>query len=79
MNDRNCYISKIASHRAGALLWGELTPQGFKNTLKLPVEQVELDIHATKDRKLVVMHDYDIGRVTDTEGEINKMTWAQLS
>jgi len=79
MNDRNCYITKIASHRAGALLWGELTPRGFINSLKLSVEQVELDIHTTKDGRLAVIHDYDIGRVTDSKGEINDMTWLELS
>jgi len=79
MDGRNCYRTKIASHRAGTLLWGELTPMGFRNTLKLPVEQVELDIHLSKDGRLVVMHDHNIGRVTDSKGEIAELAWPELS
>lgn len=39
----------------------------------------ELDVHLTKDKRLVVIHDSKIDRVTGVEGIVEEMTYGELS
>ena len=70
--------SQIASHRGGALLWAENSRLAFENTAKLPVDQVEFDVHPTRDGKLVVIHDDTLDRTTDGSGPVCERDWADL-
>jgi glycerophosphoryl diester phosphodiesterase len=72
-------MTDIASHRGGALLWPENSRIAFENTAKLPVEQVEFDVHPTRDGKLVVIHDDTLERTTDGRGPVAAQDWAALS
>lgn len=72
-------MTNIASHRGGALLWPENSRIAFENTAKLPVEQVEFDVHPTRDGKLVVIHDDTLERTTDGKGPVASQDWATLS
>ena len=63
-------MTDIASHRGGALLWPENSRIAFEQTAKLPVEQVEFDVHPTRDGKLVVIHDDTLDRTTDGKGPV---------
>jgi glycerophosphoryl diester phosphodiesterase len=72
-------MTDIASHRGGALLWPENSRIAFENTAKLPVEQVEFDVHPTRDGKLVVIHDDTLDRTTDGKGPVAARDWAELS
>ncbi len=40
---------------------------------------VELDVHITKDDRIVVFHDDDLSRMCKVEGRIEDMTWDELS
>jgi len=46
-------VTEIASHRGGAQLWPENSRTAFENTARLNVDQVEFDIHPSRDGKLV--------------------------
>ena len=72
-------MTDIASHRGGALLWPENSRIAFENTAKLAVEQVEFDVHPTRDGKLVVHHDDTLDRTTDASGPIAQRDWAELA
>jgi glycerophosphoryl diester phosphodiesterase len=72
-------MTDIASHRGGALLWPENSRIAFENTALLPVEQVEFDVHPTRDDKLVVIHDDTLDRTTDGSGPVAARDWAELS
>ena len=72
-------MTDIASHRGGALLWPENSRIAFENTAKLPVEQVEFDVHPMRDGKLVVIHDDTLDRTTDGKGPVAAQDWAALS
>ncbi len=72
-------MTDIASHRGGALLWPENSRVSFENTTKLAVEQVEFDVHPTRDGKLVVIHDDTLDRTTDGKGPVAAQDWAALS
>jgi glycerophosphoryl diester phosphodiesterase len=71
-------VTDIASHRGGSLLWPENSRIAFENTAKLPVEQVEFDVHPTRDGKLVVIHDDTLDRTTDGKGPVAARDWADL-
>jgi len=71
-------MTDIASHRGGALLWPENSRIAFENTARLPVEQVEFDVHPTRDGKIVVIHDGTLDRTTDGTGPVATRDWADL-
>ena len=50
----------------------------FKTALAKGSEVLELDVHATADRELVVIHDATVDRTTDGEGRIDGMTLAEI-
>jgi glycerophosphoryl diester phosphodiesterase len=72
-------MTDIASHRGGALLWPENSRIAFENTASLPVEQVEFDVHPTRDGKLVVIHDDTLERTTDGRGPVAARDWGDLA
>jgi|HubBroStandDraft_3_1064219.scaffolds.fasta_scaffold31916_2 glycerophosphoryl diester phosphodiesterase len=72
-------MTDIASHRGGALLWAENSRLAFEQTAKLPVEQVEFDVHPSRDGRLVVIHDATLERTTDGAGAVCQRDWAELS
>jgi glycerophosphoryl diester phosphodiesterase len=72
-------MTDIASHRGGALLWPENSRIAFENTARLPVEQVEFDVHPTRDGKLAVIHDDTLDRTTDGKGPVAARDWPELS
>ena len=39
---------------------------------------VEIDVHASRDGELVVIHDDDLARTTGTSGRVSRSDWAQL-
>ena len=64
-------MTEIASHRGGALLWAENSRLAFEQTAKLPVAQVEFDVHPSRDGRLVVIHDATLERTTDGAGALS--------
>jgi glycerophosphoryl diester phosphodiesterase len=72
-------MTEIASHRGGALLWAENSRLAFEQTAKLPVEQVEFDVHPSRDGRLVVIHDATLERTTDGTGAVCQHDWSDLS
>lgn len=64
------HMTRIASHRGGTLEFGDSTPQGFRATAALAVEEVEFDLHPTADGAIIVHHDATLDRTTDTSGAI---------
>ncbi len=71
-------MTEIASHRGGALLWAENSRLAFEQTAKLPVEQVEFDVHPSRDGRLVVIHDATLERTTDGTGAVCQHDWSEL-
>ena len=42
------------------------------------VEMLELDVRATRDGEIVVLHDATVDRTTDGSGPVVEMTWAEV-
>lgn len=68
----------VVAHRGGAALAPENTLAAFENAIKIGVDQVECDVHVSKDGELIVMHDPDVSRTTDGNGQISQMTLAEI-
>lgn len=47
----------------------------FIEACKAGAGGIETDIHVTKDGRLVMFHDPDLGRTTDGQGRITDLPW----
>ncbi|MCR8724981.1 glycerophosphodiester phosphodiesterase family protein [Frigidibacter sp. ROC022] len=71
-------MTRIASHRGGTLEFGDSTPQGFAATAAMALEEVEFDLHPTRDGAIMVHHDPTLDRTTDRSGAIAELTEAEV-
>jgi glycerophosphoryl diester phosphodiesterase len=68
----------ITAHRGNSGEYPENTLPAFQSAIKMGVDWVELDVHVTKDRVLVVVHDTHTGRVGDRKLVVSEHTYAEL-
>lgn len=66
------------AHQGGAHEAPSNTLFAFKEAERLGYDVLELDVHATADRHLVVIHDTTVDRTTNGSGRIDSMTLAQV-
>ena len=64
------------AHQGGAKEAPSNTLYAFKRALKVGADVLELDVHATEDRELVVIHDITLGRTTNGTGRVDQTTLA---
>ena len=69
---------RFFSHRGGRMEYDENTISAFEASYKAGYRGYETDIRMTKDGKLVILHDSNLTRTTDTEGVVELMTEAQI-
>ena len=69
----------IYAHRGASGYAPENTLRAFELACDMHADGVELDVQLTRDRKLVVIHDETIDRVTDGTGHVAEYTLAELS
>lgn len=62
------------AHQGGEQLWPSNTMLAYGNAVKLGVDMLEMDMHATQDGALVLSHDATLDRLTDTKGAIATLT-----
>lgn len=68
----------VAAHRGWSEKYPENTMEAFRAALTLGVDQIEFDVHMTKDGHLVIMHDHTVDRTTDGTGLVREMTLEQV-
>src|SRR5438445_464469 len=71
-------MTRLAAHRGGARLWPENSLRGFRESLALGADLVELDVHLAADGALAVIHDATLRRTTDRLGRVRTRTAAEL-
>ncbi|MFR4053028.1 MAG: glycerophosphodiester phosphodiesterase family protein, partial [Clostridium perfringens] len=69
---------KVFAHRGFSYKYPENTLLAFKEALKLDIYGIELDVHKSKDGKLVIIHDEDIKRTFKGEGKVKDYTFEEL-
>ena len=70
-------ILKIA-HRGYSEKYPENTMPAFEKAIDAGADMIELDIHLSKDGKLVVIHDNHIDRTSDGSGQVKDLTLKEL-
>jgi glycerophosphoryl diester phosphodiesterase len=68
----------VIAHRGGAHLWPENTLHAFRAALALGADVLEIDVQATADGALVVLHDAAVDRTTDGRGRVDKLPLATV-
>ena len=68
----------ITAHRGGAKLGNENTLSCIDMGIRAGADVIEIDIHQTKDGKLIVCHDETINRTTNQKGKIEELTFDEL-
>jgi glycerophosphoryl diester phosphodiesterase len=66
------------AHQGGSFEGPSSTLSAIDHALAVGASAIELDVHATKDRHVVVCHDESVDRTTDHHGEIARLTLAEL-
>jgi glycerophosphoryl diester phosphodiesterase len=68
----------VIAHRAGRGIMPENTLAAIRNAIRLGVDYVELDIRATRDGHLVIMHDGSVDRTTNGNGAVRDLDFATI-
>ena len=68
----------IIAHRGSSSYTPENTKAAFNKAVQDKVDGVELDVHLTKDKKAVVIHDERIDRTSNGKGFVKDYTFQQL-
>lgn len=66
------------SHRGGAGENYENTMTAFKRAIALGTEMLELDVHLTKDQKVIVSHDHNLLRSTGIDKNISDLNYSEI-
>ena len=69
---------RLFAHRGGARIAPENTIEAFAAGLAAGADRLEMDVHATSDGHVVVLHDPTVDRTTDGTGPVREMTLAEL-
>ena len=71
-------MSKIFGHRGFSGNYPENTMLAFQKAIEAGVDGIELDVHLTKDDRLVIIHDETIDRTSNGTGWVKDMTLSEL-
>lgn len=66
------------AHRGFSGCYPENTMLAFQKALEAGCEGIELDVHLTKDGKVVITHDESIARTSNGTGYVHDMTYNEL-
>jgi glycerophosphoryl diester phosphodiesterase len=69
---------RVFGHRGAAGLAPENTLPSFALALALGADILELDVHATRDGEIVVLHDPTVERTTDGTGTVRELMLYEL-
>jgi glycerophosphoryl diester phosphodiesterase len=69
---------RLFAHRGASGIAPENTLEAFTAGLDAGAERLELDVHATADGHVVVLHDPTVDRTTDGSGAVRTLSLAEL-
>ena len=68
----------VIAHRGGTSIGPENTLAAFREAVRLGVDFVEIDVRATRDGRLVLMHDRTVDRTTNGTGAVTDLDLAAI-
>lgn len=66
------------AHQGGEIEHASNTMYAFKESLRKGADVIELDVHATKDQQIVVLHDSTVNRTTAGTGRVDALTLSEI-
>ncbi len=69
---------KIIAHRGASGYAPENTLAAFEKAVGMNAHGIELDVQMSRDKELVVIHDYEVDRTTDGIGKVRQHTAEEL-
>lgn len=69
---------RFFAHRGGRMEFDENTVAAFEASYRAGFRGYETDIRMTRDGQLVILHDSDLKRTTDSEGSVESLTASQI-
>ena len=69
---------KIYAHRGNQAQAVENSLTAFQDAVTAGADGIECDLHLTADGALVVIHDEQLDRTTDSQGEVSDLSLAQI-
>lgn len=64
----------VVAHRGASGEFPENTETAFREAIRLEVESIELDVHLTRDGRLLVIHDGTVDRTSDGSGRVAELS-----
>ena len=68
----------IYAHRGASAYAPENTMSAFHEAARRYADGIELDVQMTKDGAIVVMHDEDVSRTTNSQGLVREKTLKEI-
>ncbi len=68
----------VIAHQGGDGLRPGNTMSAFTNAMQLGVDVLEMDVHASLDGQLVLIHDTTVDRTTNGSGSVSRLTLMEL-
>lgn len=78
MNGNDFMLTKIIAHRGSKGIRPENTLPAFEKAIEEGADGIETDVHMSKDKHLIIMHDETVDRTTNGTGRIFDKTLAEL-
>jgi glycerophosphoryl diester phosphodiesterase len=66
------------AHRGGVTDFPENTLYAYAEAARAGADVLEMDVYQTKDNQLVILHDLDVDRTTNGQGNVVDLTLAEL-
>ena len=63
----------VIAHRGAKAVAPENTLLAFERAMQMGADMIELDLHATRDGHVVVIHDNDLRHTTNLRGKVSEM------
>lgn len=71
-------IPKVIAHRGASAYAPENTMPAFELAYNMGARGMELDVHLTRDGRIVVIHDDTVDRTSNGSGSVNELTYEEL-
>lgn len=69
----------VIAHAGGEGLGPSNTIEAMKRSVAVGADILDVDLHMTADGMIVARHDRDVASTTDGTGNIDELTWAEVS
>ena len=70
--------TQVIAHRGASAYYPENTMASFEAAVRMGADAIELDVHMSADRRIVVIHDETLERTTNGSGYVHAHTCAEL-